>query len=104
MPPPPPDEHHSHETSVPLTYSLSQNTPNPFNPTTQISYTIPIRTQVTLKVYNLLGQVVTTLVDGVQSPGEHTVRWEAGSVPSGIYFYRIVSGVYSRTMKMVVMR
>ncbi len=104
LPPAPPEEHVSQERSVPLTYNLSQNTPNPFNPTTQISFTIPIRTNVTLRIYNLLGQAVSTLTDQIQSPGEHTFQWDANGVPSGIYFYRMVSGDYIRTMKMVVIK
>lgn len=103
-PPSPPDEHQAQGMSMPLIYSLSQNTPNPFNPTTQISYTIPIRSKVTLKVYNVLGQLVTTLADEILSPGEHTVLWDAGGLPSGVYFYRIVSGPYTHTLKMVVMK
>lgn len=103
-PPAPPNEQQAQGMSMPLAYSLSQNTPNPFNPTTQISYSIPIRSQVTLKVYNVLGQLVTTLADEILSPGEHTVLWDAGGLPSGVYFYRIVSGPFTHTLKMVVMK
>jgi hypothetical protein len=95
----------------PGNYILSQNYPNPFNPATTISYTIPKMGSVTLKVYNLIGVEVAVLVDEDQAPGDYQVEFITGdgsafdngnyqNLPSGIYFYRLESGDYSRTMKM----
>jgi hypothetical protein len=90
--------------------SLSQNYPNPFNPTTTIVYTVRRQTPVTLRVYNVAGALVRTLVDGVRSPGiDHKVEWDgrnaAGqAVASGVYFYRLVAGDYTRTRKMVLLK
>ena len=96
-------------TALPVTYSLSQNYPNPFNPTTEISYGLPVQTYVTLKIYNLLGQEVVTLVDGQRSAGRHTTSWNAldehgAVVASGIYFYRLETTDFSTTRKMVFMK
>jgi hypothetical protein len=69
-------------------FRLSQNHPNPFNPTTEISYSVPVPSRVTLEVFNTLGQRVALLVDGVKEAGSHTVQWN-GTGASGVYFYRI---------------
>lgn len=73
----------------PVAYELAQNYPNPFNPRTTIRYRIPSRSAVELRVYSLLGEVVATVVDGLQDPGDHAVEWDAGSVASGAYFCRL---------------
>ncbi len=83
---------------------LDQNYPNPFNPSTSISYSLPTRSHVTIRVYNLLGQHVARLVDEEKAPGEYTVEWNAGTLSSGVYFYRMTAGAFSETKKMVVMR
>jgi len=91
-------------------YSLSQNYPNPFNPTTTIRYTVRDRAQVTLRVYNVAGQLIRTLVNESRSPGEvHTATWDgrndAGeTVSSGVYFYKLVAGDYVQTKKMVLLK
>ncbi len=90
---------------IPSEFSISQNYPNPFNPTTSIKYAIPQDARVSLVIYNMLGQVVKTLVDQEQEAGYYTVRWDGtndfgGKVASGIYIYRIVAGKYTSTMKM----
>ncbi len=77
------------QSSIPSSFSLSQNYPNPFNPATTITYGLPSRSEVTLRVYNLLGEELSTLVDEVQDAGHRTVSWDATSFPTGIYFYRI---------------
>lgn len=74
---------------VPEVYALSQNYPNPFNPTTNIKFALPERSSVTLEVYNALGQRVATLVNGSYAIGVHEVTWQASSMASGIYFYRL---------------
>ncbi len=95
------------EVLIPEEYSLVQNYPNPFNPATAINYQIPMtksQVQTTLKVYNILGQEVATLVDEVKTPGYYTVIWDASDMASGIYFCRLEAGTYSATRRMVLIR
>ena len=89
---------------LPKSFLLSQNYPNPFNAATTITYALPQDQWVKLEVYNVLGQKVITLVDGQQRAGYETVRWDAGSYASGIYFYRVRAGGYTKTRKMVLLR
>jgi hypothetical protein len=89
--------------------TLGPNVPNPFNPSTSISYALPVRGKVTLRVYNVEGRRVATLVDGVQSPGAHTAEWDgrdnaARPQPSGVYFCRLVAGGQVRTHKLVLVK
>ncbi len=91
------------------TYSLEQNYPNPFNPTTTIRYNIPnVGTQlavpVLLKVYNILGEEMATLVDEMQEPGNKTVQFNAINLPSGMYSYRMQAGNYSTVKKMFLVK
>jgi hypothetical protein len=85
-------------------FELRQNYPNPFNPVTTIVYGVPARGHVSLKVYNLLGEEVLDLVDGIVEPGTHTVQVHAGDLASGLYFYRLVTSSGSTTRKMVLIR
>ncbi len=89
---------------LPVTYSLDQNFPNPFNPSTQISYTVPKAGIVQLTVYNMLGQKVATLVDGAVPAGHHTATFHAGNLASGVYFYRLETVGFSSTMKMLLLK
>ena len=90
LPPPPPDEQTTNlKSQIPKEFALEQNYPNPLNPATTINYALPAASNVQLRIYNLLGQVVSTLVDGVQDVGYQTAEWDAGSAASGIYFYRL---------------
>jgi hypothetical protein len=92
------------DNQVPNQFSLSQNYPNPFNPTTQIRYSISKNSLVTLKVYNLLGQEVTTLVNQQQKSGNYTVNFNASKLASGIYMYKIQAGEFSLTKKMTLLK
>jgi hypothetical protein len=89
---------------IPLVYTLSQNYPNPFNPTTSIRFEIPKQSVVQLKVYNLLGQVVATLINGELKAGRHEAKFDAAKLASGVYFYRITAGSYVNTMKMMLLK
>jgi hypothetical protein len=73
----------------PTTFALDQNFPNPFNPTTKIQYQLPTDSRVTLKVYDVLGREVTTLLNDIRPAGYHDAQWDAGNVASGVYFYRM---------------
>ncbi|MBD3288917.1 T9SS type A sorting domain-containing protein [candidate division KSB1 bacterium] len=86
----------------PESFSLNQNYPNPFNPETVISYRIAEKGEVLLKVYDLLGQEVATLVNEEQLPGEHRTTFNARGLPSGIYFYKIHCGGFKAIRKMIV--
>jgi photosystem II stability/assembly factor-like uncharacterized protein len=90
--------------SMPVLYSLQQNYPNPFNPSTIIRYTLPHGTDVELTVYNTCGQRITVLVKGYQDEGEHEVRFEGGSLPEGVYFYRLKTRDFEEMKKLVLLR
>ena len=85
-------------------FHLEQNYPNPFNPSTMIRYTLPEATQVRVEVFNLLGQSVGMLVDGVQQAGSHTVNFDASGLTTGVYFYRLVTPQYSETRQMMLIK
>jgi len=89
---------------LPVDFSLSQNYPNPFNPSTTINYSIPENAKVSLKVYNLLGQEIATLVNENMPAGDYSISWNAQNEPSGIYFYTIKVGEYSKTNKMIFLK
>lgn len=89
---------------LPLEFALSQNYPNPFNPSTQIRFSVPREEWTTLKVYNLIGREVATLAQGRIPAGEYTIRFDAGNLASGVYFYRLVSGTRALTSKMILMK
>jgi hypothetical protein len=89
---------------IPGAFELSQNYPNPFNPSTTIRYAIPATGMTTLKIFNILGQEVATLVNEVQTAGVYAVRFDASSLASGLYFFRIQSGSFSQVKKMVLVK
>ena len=91
-------------TFTPLKYELSQNYPNPFNPTTNIKYQIAVSGFVTLKVYDILGKEVAKLVSENQKAGNHEVTFDASGIPSGVYLYKITSGNYTETKKMILLK
>jgi hypothetical protein len=94
--------------SAPAAFALSQNYPNPFNPSTVISYQLAVNSQVTLKVYNMLGQEVATLVNGPQEAGVYTVSFNTSKgilgLSSGVYVYRLEAGTFISTKKLVLMK
>lgn len=90
--------------NVPAAYSLSQNFPNPFNPTTQINYAVPQKSHLSLKVYNLLGQEVATLFDGDRQAGHYTATFDASNLTTGVYFYRLKADNYTITRKLILMK
>ena len=85
-------------------YSLSQNYPNPFNPMTTIEYNIALPGLVTLKIYNLAGQQIKTLVNDFQMPGKYSVQWTVEDTPSGIYFFKLIATEFCATKKMVIIK
>ncbi|MCH8569415.1 MAG: BspA family leucine-rich repeat surface protein [Balneolales bacterium] len=89
---------------LPAVFSLNQNYPNPFNPTTNITFSLPESSQVTLEVYNLMGQRVATLANGYQAAGRHSVSFNATNLASGIYIYRLTAGNYIETKKMMLVK
>ncbi|MGB9664512.1 MAG: T9SS type A sorting domain-containing protein, partial [Ignavibacteria bacterium] len=89
----------------PTTYSLSQNYPNPFNPSTTINFALPKESNVTLKVYNMIGQEVMTLLNNERmSAGYHSVKVNGSKLTSGVYIYKLQAGEFIATKKMVLMK
>jgi len=85
-------------------YELGQNYPNPFNPITHIRFNIPETGNTKLTVYNMMGEAVANLVNGVVSAGGHTVSWNAANMPTGVYFYRLESGNFTQTRKLLLVK
>jgi 2',3'-cyclic-nucleotide 2'-phosphodiesterase (5'-nucleotidase family) len=101
------EEEIAEEQTVPETVFapvLSQSYPNPFNPSTTISYTLPVNGIVMLKIYNSLGQEVVTLINGQSTAGTHEVVWDASKFASGVYFYRLQTASYTETKKMYLLK
>jgi len=103
-PPPPPSDVASGQEGFPMSYHLGQNYPNPFNPTTTIQYQLPQDARVTLKVYDILGSEVATLVNEEQQAGYREVQFNGISYASGMYVYRLTAGKYVSTKKMMVVK
>jgi hypothetical protein len=90
--------------STPSAYALEQNFPNPFNPSTKINYSLPVEGFVTLDIYNSIGQKVATLVNETKTAGTYAVDFNASNLTSGIYFYKISSGNFTETKKMILLK
>lgn len=89
---------------VPSTYILEQNYPNPFNPVTTIRFSVPQAEVVHISIFNVLGERIKSLLNGWMTEGKHTVQWNASSLSSGIYFYRLQAGGFVKTRKMLLIR
>jgi hypothetical protein len=90
--------------SIPKEFALFQNYPNPFNPSTTIQYDIPVPGHVLMKLYNAIGQEVEILVDEDASAGRFRIEWDASRLASGVYFYRIRTGAFVATKKLLLLR
>jgi len=94
----------SDEAPIATRFELGQNYPNPFNPTTHIRFNIPETASTKLTVFNVMGEEVATLVNGVMQAGGHTVSWNASSMPTGVYFYQLESANFSQTKKLLLVK
>ena len=94
----------SESENVPGTYTLFQNYPNPFNPCTKINWQMAARNQVTLKVYDVLGNEIATIVNEEKEAGYHSINFNASELPSGVYFYQLKAGSFIETKKMLLLR
>ncbi len=92
------------KTVVPTSYKLEQNYPNPFNPQTRISYSLPTDAYVVMKVYDVIGREIATLVNGYQEAGYRSTEFNASNLPSGVYIYRLQAGNFSAVKKMLLMK
>ena len=90
--------------NVPTQFILEQNYPNPFNPTTTIKYSIPEQSFVSLKVYDIIGSEVTTLINEEKPTGTYEITWSADQLPSGVYIYSIRAGSFTQTRKMILLK
>jgi hypothetical protein len=89
---------------IPREFLLSQNYPNPFNPSTKIKYSIPQTSNVVIKVYDILGNEIETLVNEEKLAGNYSVEFNAANLPSGVYFYRLIAGNFTSTKKMLLLK
>ena len=94
----------SENESLPNEFKLGQNYPNPFNPATTIKYMIKDQSLVSLKIYDVLGNEVATLVNEIKPKGAYTFKFDASSLPSGVYFYRLTAGNFIETKKMLLLK
>ncbi|MDP4192654.1 MAG: T9SS type A sorting domain-containing protein, partial [Bacteroidota bacterium] len=94
----------SNKIESPKDYELAQNYPNPFNPSTSIKYSIPQNSMVSLKVYDILGKEVASLVNEQKSAGSYEVNFNANSLAAGMYIYELKAGNYSQTKKMMLIK
>ena len=94
----------ANEASLPDYFALKQNYPNPFNPLTEISFALPYASQVRLEIFNVMGQKITTLVEGRLSRGHHNYTWDGSGAASGVYFYRLEASGFSETKKMLLLK
>ena len=96
--------HDYSNSEIPHSFKMFQNYPNPFNPSTRIDYQLPAKVFVVLKVFDVLGREIKTLVDELQNAGNHSIQFNATNLPSGVYFYRLEAGNYNNTKKLLLMK
>lgn len=89
---------------MPHSFNLYQNYPNPFNPFTLIGYQLPVNVFVTVKVFDVLGREIETLVNKYQNAGNYSVQFNASNLPSGVYFYRLETGTFHETKKLLLLK
>jgi hypothetical protein len=89
---------------VPTNLTLSQNYPNPFNPSTSFTYSIPEEAAITIKVFDITGKEIETLVNEEKPAGTYEITWYAENLPSGVYFYQIRAGAFVETKKMILLK
>jgi hypothetical protein len=89
---------------IPHVFNLAQNYPNPFNPVTTIQYRLPEKTQVSIKIYNMLGEKISEPVNDVQDAGSYSIKFDGSNLASGIYLYRIDTANYTKVRKMVLIK
>ena len=89
---------------IPLVFALHPNYPNPFNPTTNIQFTIPEQADVKLRIYNVLGRQVDVLVNETLPVGHHKILWNPKNLSSGVYFYKLEAGSFIKTRKMILLK
>ena len=92
------------DNGLPLTYNLFQNYPNPFNPNTEIKLRLPKQSEVSLEIYNILGQRVAVLIEGFLSAGVHNFTWNASKAASGVYYYKLSAGEFTDIKKMLLLK
>jgi hypothetical protein len=92
------------ENTSPVGFFLNQSYPNPFNPSTTIEFTLPKSELVELKIYNILGKEVSTLVSNILKQGNHTYTFDGNNLASGIYYYQLVAGEYREVKKMILLK
>jgi hypothetical protein len=98
-------EENSSSNEIPHSFYLGQNYPNPFNPTTVISYQLPIRSNISLKVYDLLGQEIVTLFEGIHQPGYYQATLDGNKLAGGVYFYRLTTSTdFVQTKKILLLK
>ena len=90
--------------TVPVEFALSQNFPNPFNPSTTIKFSIPVNGEYNLRIYNIIGEQVAQLLNGEMNPGYHEVQFDASHLSSGVYLYSLVGKNVNITRKMILMK
>jgi len=90
--------------TFPTKYKLNQNYPNPFNPSTTIKFAVPYESNVNLSIYNVLGELISTLVNEQKKPGYYEYEFNASTLASGVYLYRIKAGSFVETKKMALMK
>ena len=94
----------SKQEALPTSYDLEQNYPNPFNPSTIIKFSLPKQTQLKLNLYNILGELIRTISEGLYEAGYHQVTFNAENIPSGVYIYRLESNEIVQTRKMMYLK